>query len=196
MKRLIAVVVAVALLSFLFAFVPSVVYSHPSWNSYEDSDRTIDCDNFTAGNQTVYMQGVLPEASHDYKVAYYENKTGASDEAHLLAIDIPKSNSNKILESSLHFPAYKNFPSGWNDPGIWHSVVYDATDSPPATYNATDPDIVEDDIFNVTAGAIPEFPTIFAGIGVAGLCFGTYYWMRKKRLKFKMKNSNLGIDFG
>lgn len=59
----------------------------------------------------------------------------------------------------------------------------------PATYAAltADPDayqLIADDTFTVDAGAIPEFPTVIAGIVVAGLSFWIYYWMKKKRLAY------------
>ena len=55
----------------------------------------------------------------------------------------------------------------------------------PSTYStlAADPDtyqLIADDTFAVAASAIPEFSTVFAAIAIAGLCFGIYYWMRKR----------------
>jgi len=53
---------------------------------------------------------------------------------------------------------------------------------PPDTYDASWSHTLADASFTVESSAIPEFPTVFAAIGVAGLCFAIYYWMRKKRL--------------
>ena len=67
-------------------------------------------------------------------------------------------------------------------PGSWHAVVLLQADGAPATYAEAiaDPQFVADDVFNVDATAIPEFPEVMAAIGVAGLCFGIYWWMRKR----------------
>ena len=71
--------------------------------------------------------------------------------------------------------------------GNWHAVVIKRGTLLPDTYAdaLTDPDYVADDVFYVAASAIPEFPTVMAGIGVAGLCFGIYYWKRKRKLDSK-----------
>ena len=39
---------------------------------------------------------------------------------------------------------------------------------------------IADDSFVVDATAIPEFPAVITAIVVAGLCFGIYWWMRKR----------------
>ena len=66
--------------------------------------------------------------------------------------------------------------------GDWHAVALLQADAPPATYAAAiaDGDFIVDDVFTVDASAIPEFPEVMAAIGVAGLCFGIYWWMRKR----------------
>ena len=48
----------------------------------------------------------------------------------------------------------------------------------------SDPDYIVEDSFDVEQSAIPEFPTVITVIVVAGLCFGIYYWMRKRRLAY------------
>ena len=45
-------------------------------------------------------------------------------------------------------------------------------------------ELMANDSFYVAQSAIPEFPTVMAGIMVAGLCFGIYYWMRQRRLAY------------
>jgi hypothetical protein len=67
---------------------------------------------------------------------------------------------------------------------VWHAVVSTTSDTPPDTYDASWVYTLADASFTVEPSAIPEFPTIFAAIGVAGLCFAIYYWMRKRRLVF------------
>jgi len=66
--------------------------------------------------------------------------------------------------------------------GTWHSVVFNTTGDILGNYADArgDPSYIIDDVFIVDSSAIPEFPTVMAGIGVAGLCFGIYYWMRRK----------------
>ncbi len=66
--------------------------------------------------------------------------------------------------------------------GDWHAVVILTTDALPAAYAdaLNHANFVADDVFNVAATAIPEFPEVMAAIGVAGLCFGIYWWMRKR----------------
>ena len=66
--------------------------------------------------------------------------------------------------------------------GNWHAVVLIQSDNLPAAYSdaLSDPDFVADDVFNVATSAIPEFPEVIAAIGVTGLCFGIYWWMRKR----------------
>jgi len=73
----------------------------------------------------------------------------------------------------------------------WHALVQPAGgySAFPSTYNTAvnNPDtygLMANDSFFVAKSAIPEFPTVMAGIMVAGLCFGIYYWMRKRRLAY------------
>jgi len=65
-------------------------------------------------------------------------------------------------------------------------VVIQQADSLPPTYAEAivDTEYIIDDDFYVAESAIPEFPTVIAAIGVAGLCFAIYYWMRKRRLAY------------
>jgi len=61
-------------------------------------------------------------------------------------------------------------------------VVIQTSDDLPAAYGDAiiHDNFIADDSFVVDASAIPEFPEVMAAIGVAGLCFGIYYWMRKR----------------
>ena len=56
--------------------------------------------------------------------------------------------------------------------GTWHATVYRSSDDA----------LIADDTFYVNLNVIPEFPTVFTAIGVTGLCFGIYWWMRKRRV--------------
>ena len=64
-------------------------------------------------------------------------------------------------------------------------MVYKDPDTPPDTYDSGDAAIVADDDFEVALGAIPEFPTVIAGIAVAGLCAAVYFWMRRRVVHVK-----------
>ncbi|MFC2058740.1 hypothetical protein ACFLTS_03735, partial [Chloroflexota bacterium] len=72
--------------------------------------------------------------------------------------------------------------------GTWHAVVYDTEfygSGPESTYSAASGNAgyVTEDAFTVQAAAIPEIPTVIAGIGVVGLCFAIYCWMRRRKTK-------------
>ena len=62
-----------------------------------------------------------------------------------------------------------------------YATVYDDQAYSPSDHDPNDSHLVYDDGFTVQSTAIPEFPMVIAAIGVAGLCFGIYYWMRKRR---------------
>ena len=69
-------------------------------------------------------------------------------------------------------------------PGMQVAQPYGAT-AFPSSYStlAADSDtyeLIADDTLTVEASAIPEFPTVMAAIGVAGLCCGIYLWMRRR----------------
>ena len=151
------------------------VYYTPDWESYHtDYPPTgTQCDDFIADYQTVYMYGEGFEAGHSYHIGYYD---GAGNKA---VSDGTGTLTDSTLTSEWYFP--NNTGSAAGD---WHAVVYDdAIASPPLTYVADDANAVVEDWFYVQSGAIPEFPTVIAGIVVAGLCFGIYYWMRKRYQK-------------
>ena len=118
------------------------------------------------------MYGENFDASTAYHVGYYDGNN-----AKILS-DAVNSTSSGELSSQCYFPTYQ----GTAQPGTWHAVVYKDPTSPPETYTADDPNSVVEDSFDVTAAAIPEFPTAITAIAVAGMCFGIYYWMRKRRL--------------
>ena len=152
-----------------------VLVQAATWESYNDEAHTTVDDYFSTGEQTVYMFGEGFQASTAYHVAYYDG-----DNAKVLS-DGVSSNSGGDLSSLCYFPTYQESAVI----GTWHAVVYkDSVASPPETYIASDPNSVVEDSFEVTYEAIPEFPTVIAGIAVAGMCFGIYYWMRKRRLVY------------
>ena len=153
----------------------SVTFTAP-WESYENLTPTV-CDDFTESNNHVYMQGTgFPTGS--YTVGYFDGS------GIWIADDDISVSGDGILNSEYQLDS---LPA---DFGTWHALAQPTgATSFPGTYAIAiaAPDTYEllaDDSFNVEASAIPEFPTVMAGIMVAGLCFGIYYWMRKRRLAY------------
>jgi len=154
----------------------SITFTAP-WESYENLTPTL-CDDFTESNNHVYMQGTgFPTGF--YTVGYYDGAgIRVYDEDNISVSGDGILNSEYQLDS---LPAIF---------GTWHALVQPfGAGSFPGTYAEAiaDPDgceLLADDSFLVQESAIPEFPTVMAGIMVAGLCFGIYYWMRKRRLAY------------
>lgn len=157
----------------------TVTFTAP-WESYETSARTTIRDVFDSSYNTVYMKGT-GFASGNYNVGYFDGTVSgggdwiATDENILVAGD-GILNSQYILNTNQGAAA-----------GTWHALAqpfgatafpatYDAAVAAPDTYK-----LIANDSFTAQASAIPEFPTVVAGIVVAGLCFGIYYWMRQRR---------------
>lgn len=157
----------------------SITFTAP-WESYSDSGHTTVEDNFTPGNNHVYMEGT-GFATGNYDVGYYDA------DGSLAAIDENISESAGTLNSEYLLTTN---PAAAGD-GSWNALVQPAVapNALPSSYAVAiaDPDFYElmaGDSFYVAQSAIPEFPTVMAGIMVAGLCFGIYYWMRKRRLAY------------
>ena len=142
-----------------------------SWNSYNDPAHKNPDDTFSGEKHTVYMHGPGFAVSHDYKVAYYD----AGEDK--IATHTNASDSDENLDGQYYFPTYSAVA------GLWHSVVYDATDSPPSTYNPTDPNKIANDSFTVLESAIPEFPAVIAAIAICMLCAVAYMVMRRRAEK-------------
>ncbi|MBA7606188.1 hypothetical protein ES703_13334 [subsurface metagenome] len=159
----------------------SVTFTAP-WESYNDSGHTTVEDNFSGSTDLVYMQGTgFPNG--DYDVGYYDG----GDSLVLVALDENISVTDGTLNSQYLLTTDEDAVGD----AYWHALVQPANATPFIT-NYTDvaitnPDTYElmaNDSFFVAQEAIPEFPTVMAGIMVAGLCFGIYYWMRKRRLAY------------
>jgi len=148
----------------------TVVWTAP-WDSYSDSGHSTQVDIFDEGSEdTAYMTGTGFQASTAYRVCFWDGSgTKAS------TVDASSDGSGNL--SAAH--AYSESETA----GTWYATIYDSQAYSPGSHSASDPYIIGDDSFEVTAGAIPEFSTIMAAISVAGLCFGAYYWLRKKRLR-------------
>ncbi len=160
-----------------------VDYSTPTLESYKESGHTtvwgtVSNPYSTGTNSKIaYLYGSNYIKSHiNYSVGYYEN------DGDLVITDTKSSAADNTLSSqyTLDTDITRTY-------GTWHAVVFD-TDfgTPPGTYALCSgaAGYVVEDSFEVAVDAVPEIPTILAGIAVAGACFGIYYWMRKRRLKY------------
>ncbi len=133
----------------------SVTYTAP-WDSYE-SDYSTSKETYDTYGELIYMKGTgFPDGT--YTIKYYDaDATEIGSES--------KSASSGVLTSSM---ACNTEPSAAD--GTWHAKAYSGSD------------LIADDTFTVDQAAIPEFPAVIASISVAGLCFGIYYWMRRRKL--------------
>ena len=151
------------------------------WGSCSDSARTAVSNDFTSYGDFVYMYGENFDATGTYKVAYYDGGTNNDGvDGTKVQTDTYIDDVSGISENSQCRPA--DYVS--SSYGTWHAVVYKTTETMPASYNLVstgDADYTVTDSFTVQQAAIPEFPTVMAGVMVAGLCFGIYYWMRKRK---------------
>jgi len=139
-----------------------VVEYTPDWESYESDYSTID-DLYDTGGDIIYMKGT-GFAAGTYIVRYYDaDGTQVGTDANITIGAVEDLTSLMACNTDEGATA-----------GTWHAKVYlsDGTT------------LIADDTFTVTSVAIPEFPTVITAIVVAGLCFGIYYWMRKRRLGY------------
>lgn len=150
----------------------------PGWDSYSDYPPETGCELFNSSSlSTVYMKGSELLRNHGYKAAYYD------DNGVLIKTEIGSSGPFDGVpagefRSACDFTNYQ----GTAVPGTWHAIICESSYSAPPAYEDLEPNqVIADDTFDVTAEAIPEFPTIIAAIAVASLCFGIYYLMRKRR---------------
>jgi len=142
------------------------------WGSHNDATWTTVENSFADSTNRVYMYGENFD-SGTTKIGYYDGGNT------LRQTDTYSSWGGGVLNwSECYFMDYIAVATA----GTWHAVVLLQADDLPAAYAdaLTDPQFVADDSFAVAATAIPEFPEVMAAIGVAGICFGIYYWMRKK----------------
>jgi hypothetical protein len=146
-----------------------------SCGSYSDVNHNTACDDFTDyGTQHavyIYCTNLIP--NHDYRVSYYDgsdNKTATDDQT-----------SDDFGNLSSHHTFREIEPA--DQPGTWHVIVYEATQSAPDSYNPSWSHILVVDTFTVQQSAIPEFPWAIAGIVAFALCVATYFFMRRKVAK-------------
>ena len=148
------------------------------WESYQLTGRTTVwgtvANPYNSTYHIAYMKGGGFTASHDYKIGYYDG-----DGSQASSVEAQTSDGDGVLTGAYDITTDVNVTAG-----TWHSVVFDTTGNIPdnITDARADLNYIFEDDFEVSVSAIPEFPTVFAAIGVAGLCFVIYYRMRKKRL--------------
>lgn len=149
------------------------------WGSYSGSGRTTVSNNFTTYGVSVYMYGENFDTSVTYKVGYYDGGTAhdGADGALLF------TDSDTTLDGIFNAFVIRPADYGASSYGLWHAVVYKTTGDMPNSYNLVskgDAAYTVTDSFTVDVECIPEFPTVFAAIGVGGLCSGIYWWMRRR----------------
>ena len=149
------------------------------WDSYQDSACTTQCDNFSDyGTQhTIYMYGEGFAADTAYRVVFWDqvDTTWYNRDT----VDITATADGKLGVAGTN-PVAHTLVEGTDTDGTWYATVYDDQAYSPSDHDPNDSHLVYDDSFTVQSTAIPEFPTVMAAIAVAGLCFGIYYWMRRK----------------
>ncbi len=155
------------------AFIARLV---PDWKSFADSGHTTATDSFTssANEHTVYMSGNGYAGNTTYRTIFWD------------AAGIRVAAMDTTTNSSGNLSAAHTFIQG-NAVGAWHTAVYDSTSYSPTSYSGSDSHLAADDIsntgdtaFNVAATAIPEFPTMLAGIVPAGMCSALYWWLKRR----------------
>ena len=131
-------------------------------SAFSDSGHCTHCNNFQsyATEHTVYMYSTGITASHSYKVAYYD---GGNDN---------RATDTQLSDGSGNLSSQHTFVLGTDVAGTWNVIVCDATQDPPATYNATWEYTLTDDTFEVQGSAIPEFPTVMAAIELLACASG------------------------
>ncbi len=141
------------------------------WGSHSDTAWTTVENSFAGATNHAYMYGENFDAGTT-KVGWYDG--GGT----LRQTDTSTWGGGALNWSECLFTDYIGVAAAGN----WHAVVIQTTDALPAAYAdaLNHANFVADDVFDVAASAIPEFPEVMAAIGVAGLCFGIYYWMRKR----------------
>jgi len=110
-------------------------------------------------HETIFIDGKhMKKPGHDYKVRFYD-----SDNRKLGACVVRTDDKGRFENA---FYTIK----GTEKPGTWHA------EAGPAGENITE----DTCYFEVLASAIPEFPTVVAGIAVPGMCAFIYGYLRKR----------------
>lgn len=120
------------------------------------------------------MRGTGFSTDQTYRVGYYDAM--GLDGRRKVAEEGPLTATGGTLDSS-----YLLTTDQTADAGTWNVVAYPSSVTPSDPYSSTDPDRVADDQLNVQASAIPEFPDVLAGIGVAALSGAIYFWLKRRK---------------
>ena len=137
------------------------------WDSYKEGYTGPICNLFAdyATEHIVYMCGTgFKEGT--YNVVYWDGD-GIKVQTESIPVGV-----DGILESQHTFQMTDVV-------GIWYASVY--LGATPATHDDKT-NLCADDTFKVAMSAIPEFTTVLAGIVVAGMCGGIYWWMWRRQL--------------
>ena len=150
----------------LLLFIP-LLWATPveavvNWESYSDPARPSPSNNFTLPGSWVYMGGSGLQKNKAYQVKFYDADPNNYPLSPVL-VDDSQSDNNGVVLSQVKPSAYPTSSSG-----LWKAELWKMQ---PLTLEATD-------TFTVAGSSIPEIPTVFAGIAVAGICFGIYRWRR------------------
>lgn len=167
-----------SLRDFSLDWIPvSITFTAP-WESYSDEYYLVQSDNFTDFGDTVYMEGTGFTAGY-YHVGYYD-----ADGIWVVTDENKEVLGDGILNTNYNLSTDAEAVGD----GYWHALVQPSSGyaSFPSTYDTAigAPDtygLLANDSFYVAQEAIPEFPTVMAAIVVAAVCFGIYYWMRRRR---------------
>jgi len=179
-----------SLRTFYLDYIQVTITFIPAWDSYSDTGRLSQEDTFSGATNVVYMKGTgfwSNATLQTYNVSYYDGGGAkVTTDAGITLVNVVSDRGDLGNTSDPYAPTYTFTDNPTADPGTWHIVVqpsgatsfpsdYATLSAAPDTY-----DLIADDTCTVEASAIPEFSTVMAAIGVAGLCFGIYWWMRKK----------------
>jgi len=166
----------------------SITIPAVAWESYNDETRNVQDNTFASPETTVYMKGTGFEPSTSYFVAYFDaNGNQVSSEL-------------KSSDGSRNLLSLCALSDTGATAGIWNALVqldttiypvytsfgtasYTEITAAPGTYG-----LVANDTFNVDESALPELPTVFAGIFIASACGGIYWLMRKRRTARALKS--------
>lgn len=180
-----------SLRDFSLDYIPVSITFTPVWESYQDSARTTVWGDtgteYDATYRIVYMKGTgFLDGAETYNVGYYDaDDTKRATDNGIALVSVSGGRGTLGNTSDPYEPNY-DLTSPPAAAGTWHAVVQPSGATAfPSDYSTLSgaPDdykLIADDTFTVEASAIPEFPTVMAAIGVAGLCYGIYFWMRKR----------------
>lgn len=159
-----ALIFALAVSFLVFLLLSARAECAVVWDSYSDPERLAQCDLFVAKDCYVYMKATgLPSAPKVYQAKY-------CDANGQILLSYTGQSSGGVFLSQIRPSDFQNPP--WTaKAGTWTAELY-----------KTEPTVqlLVIDTFTVDQSAIPEFPTVAAGIGVVGLCLGSYYYWRRK----------------